>query len=708
MNDLHERITRAKAKLPLDIFMQKRGFGEFVKASCKSPFRDEKTPSWGVFTDEKGELKWKDFTTGETGDQIDFLATELGCSTNEALRVFLEEAGESKPAPAPRKKRHTPPPAPTPEPEPEAPVTLNPFDWQACVDALTPEEIQKFAEWRGYSPEFVTWLKEQRYVGMYQGCPATPVIKDGAYVGCQYRTKEGPRYANATPGAHTPALPLVIGNPESEFLLVMESQWDGFAILEYLGAHKSANRELLCLGITRSASNHAKLAPLLEARAKSSAPGEVILVGQNDKPRPDGKPTGHDTLEAGVRKLCADYGLTPKVVFPPKVVNDKAVKDVNDWIRADRDADIASFLDAAKASTKSKLSIRSVKELRGMKLPEDDNYFADRFLAEGQSVTFLGPGAVGKSRLVLQLAICMITGHRFLGIETHAAYKPWLVIQTENSNRRLQTDLNGMVAGLKLSESEIEALDENLFFHTVENEGDAFLDLCDREEFATVQNLITDLNPTFVVFDPLNTFTTGDLNGDVDMRAVCTAITRAVKRGNPKRVPIVLHHAITGKAGVQKAIGWDKASFGRNSKVLFAWTRGQMNIAPRDPEDETKLLISCGKNSNGRYFQDIAVKFDEETKVYMEDDDYDAQEFKEEVGLEKKSKGGRPSKKPELQEIIALMNSETIPMYKLKYAIVDEFKMSKTNAYYAIKDCEKAGLITLEKVGKQTLCYLVS
>jgi len=45
-------------------------------------------------------------------------------------------------------------------------------------------------------------------------------------------------------------------------------------------------------------------------------------------------------------------------------------------------------------------------------------------------------------------------------------------------------------------------------------------------------------------------------------------------------------------------------------------------------------------------------------------------------------------------------------MYKLKYAIMDEFKMTKTPAYYAIKECEKAGLITIEQSGKQTLCCL--
>ena len=95
------------------------------------------------------------------------------------------------------------------------------------------------------------------------------------------------------------------------------------------------------------------------------------------------------------------------------------------------------------------------------------------------------------------------------------------------------------------------------------------------------------------------------------MRNLCTAISRATKRGNPKRVPIVLHHARTGKAGAQSATGWDKASFGRNSKVLYAWTRSQVNITPRDPDDSTKLLITSGKNNNGQLLppQRLRLKF---------------------------------------------------------------------------------------------------
>lgn len=473
-----------------------------------------------MFKTESGELKFKD-QTGDAGDQIDFLQQHLGCSDPDAIKAFLEMAGVSDQASAPVKRRHTytPPPESDPEPAPDTP--LAPFDWEACKAALTPEKAEGIAKWRGYSPEFVTWLGSADHLGVYQGCPATPVIKEGVVVGCQYRTKEGPKYANNTPGAKTPAEALVIGDPTADFMLVMESPWDAFAIMEKFGFHCGYKKEMLCFAITRSASNHKKLAPLLEARAKSTAINDVILVGQNDPPRKDGKPTGHDTLENGVRDLCAKLGLTVKVTFPPKEANDQKIKDVNDWVRFDKDVDIPQFLQDAKASTKSKITIRSVRELLDFKHSDADNYFGDRVIAESQAVTFIGPPGVGKSRIILQLAACMILGIKFIDIETHAPYKSWLFLQTENSNRRLQEDLKGIAHGLQLTDENLRDLNECLHFHTLETDEDSFLSLDDDTSLKAIQQAITDLNPDFVVFDPLNTFTTGNLNDDVDMRAVC-------------------------------------------------------------------------------------------------------------------------------------------------------------------------------------------
>ena len=46
-----------------------------------------------------------------------------------------------------------------------------------------------------------------------------------------------------------------------------------------------------------------------------------------------------------------------------------------------------------------------------------------------------------KSRLLLQLAACCITGREFVSLRVHQPGLKWLIFQAENSKRRLQEEL---------------------------------------------------------------------------------------------------------------------------------------------------------------------------------------------------------------------------------------------------------------------------
>jgi hypothetical protein len=39
------------------------------------------------------------------------------------------------------------------------------FDWRACVEAFTGKHLARLSEWRGYSSEFCSWLKQQGLLG---------------------------------------------------------------------------------------------------------------------------------------------------------------------------------------------------------------------------------------------------------------------------------------------------------------------------------------------------------------------------------------------------------------------------------------------------------------------------------------------------------------------------------------------------------------
>lgn len=78
--------------------------------SCKSPFREDRNPSFSIFEDGH---RWKDHATGESGDAIDFYATAKGITTPDAIR---ELAGNSRAAFAGPFKAPTRPPKKVSEP----------------------------------------------------------------------------------------------------------------------------------------------------------------------------------------------------------------------------------------------------------------------------------------------------------------------------------------------------------------------------------------------------------------------------------------------------------------------------------------------------------------------------------------------------------------------------------------------------------------
>jgi hypothetical protein len=300
--------------------------------------------------------------------------------------------------------------------------------------------------------------------------------------------------------------------------------------------------------------------------------------------------------KCALRRLITDATETVRRAYEPQADVQALVEYVQHR---------AEWLATLSLPRKTGLTVRTVSELMGMTFDETDNYFGDRILAAGQACTLLGPGGVGKSRLSLQLAVCMITGRDFIDMPTRAKGMKWLFVQTENSNRRLHHDLKNIVRALELTGDALELVEHCLFIHTLENDTDCFLNLLNPENYGAVNRMIQDVKPDFVQWDPLNSMTDNDLNSDMDMRAVVSAIAIATRAGNANRVPFVVHHSLTGKIGAARAVGWDKASYGRNSKVLHAWTRAQINLALRSADDPDLLIMSCGKNNNGRLFSEV-------------------------------------------------------------------------------------------------------
>ncbi len=122
----------AREKYTIADIWQALGLEGEPRASCRSPFREDRTPSFSIFDDGKA---WFDHATGEGGDVISFLCAAKGIDYKEARVWFGERLGIDFHNP------HDPSPPAPPPPKIAWPSELS------IADAAT---WQRFAEDRGY------------------------------------------------------------------------------------------------------------------------------------------------------------------------------------------------------------------------------------------------------------------------------------------------------------------------------------------------------------------------------------------------------------------------------------------------------------------------------------------------------------------------------------------------------------------------------
>jgi hypothetical protein len=96
-------LQELRNKCPLPVLMGKLGLGRYAKSSCPSPFRSDENASWGIF-ERNGRWMFKDFGTGECGDEIQLLAHLYQADAKrdflKLVRLYEEWAKSTSPAPA--------------------------------------------------------------------------------------------------------------------------------------------------------------------------------------------------------------------------------------------------------------------------------------------------------------------------------------------------------------------------------------------------------------------------------------------------------------------------------------------------------------------------------------------------------------------------------------------------------------------------------
>jgi len=288
-------------------------------------------------------------------------------------------------------------------------------------------------------------------------------------------------------------------------------------------------------------------------------------------------------------------------------------------------------------------TIRGVQEILDYKIPPDHglirNENNEALFEFGSVAGIVGPPGVGKSRMALQLAISQITGRTWCDLKTIGPARRWLMIGNENSRRRIARDLQGMCKNL--SDDKLQILKSNLFTQVPEKDGDLVIAI-KADNMTRWRNTLQKIKPDVVVVDPFEACLENyDVNDAAEVRDTIQRMVRISHEANPLAIVIFVHHARTGQANASQATGFGKDNFAKGSKTFTSMIRLQINIAPGDPDDFGKLVVSVGKSNDAKPFFPQGVAMDEETRYYEKWDDFDYEEWRGKIMADGAKKSGR-------------------------------------------------------------------
>ena len=89
-----------KYTCPRPELMDRIGLGEYGKASCNSPFREDANPISGIYQASSGDWLFKGHATGEIGDEMHLFANRLWRNVDNEFNDLLEYYARYASAPA--------------------------------------------------------------------------------------------------------------------------------------------------------------------------------------------------------------------------------------------------------------------------------------------------------------------------------------------------------------------------------------------------------------------------------------------------------------------------------------------------------------------------------------------------------------------------------------------------------------------------------
>ena len=244
-------------------------------------------------------------------------------------------------------------------------------------------------------------------------------------------------------------------------------------------------------------------------------------------------------------------------------------------------------------------------------------------LAPGQLMEVIGGSGLGKSRMMLNLAVNQVLGRDFAGLPTCRRPLKWLFYGNENGFYRFRNDLRQM---LKFCSSEQrERLRGHIFLPTMARPKDVYVSFADEENRVKLKTTIRYRDADVVVLDPWGAVIDGDELDDGDVRKTIFEIMDVLAANVEKPTAgIILNHSRNGARELADAAGFSAANYGKNSKAIFSVMRNVWNLRPAHiAESITKIELIHAKCSDFQPYPPRAVDFDPRTFTYDLDPAFD-------------------------------------------------------------------------------------
>jgi hypothetical protein len=231
----------------------------------------------------------------------------------------------------------------------------------------------------------------------------------------------------------------------------------------------------------------------------------------------------------------------------------------------------------------------------------------------------IGGSGLGKSRMMLNLAVNQVLGRDFADLPTCRRPLKWLFYGNENGFYRYRNDLRQMLKFCTASER--ERLRGHIFLPTMARPKDAYVSFADEENRVKLKTTIRYRDADVVVLDPWGAVIDGDELDDGDVRKTIFEIMDVLAANVEKPTAgIILNHSRNGVKELADAAGFSAANYGKNSKAIFSVMRNVWNLRPAHfAEPVTKIELIHAKSSDFAAYEPRAVDFDPNTFTYRVD-----------------------------------------------------------------------------------------